>query len=111
LPLAHAGPGAGVTVRRALRVSAIGAGIAGMACARAAAQTDAPVDVFDAAPVPLRMRLGGRLTSAFGIGSQGFAVLAVVCVAVVCFVRALAASLRAESAAPMAAAGQATPAH
>jgi predicted MFS family arabinose efflux permease len=58
--------------------------------------------------------LGGVLTSAFGIDSLGFAVLAVDCVALACFARALAVSRLPGSVAATAAhtaTGHATPAH
>jgi len=54
--------------------------------------------------------LGGVLTSAWGVGSLGFAVLAVDGVALACFARALSAS-RAAGHPAMAAAAQARPAH
>lgn len=55
--------------------------------------------------------LGGVLTSAFGLGSLGWAVLAVDCVALACFARARAASRLAGPLATTSATQQATPAH
>jgi 2-polyprenyl-6-methoxyphenol hydroxylase-like FAD-dependent oxidoreductase len=44
-----------MTSGRTLRVAVVGAGIAGLACALGAAQAGAVVDVFDAAPAPVRI--------------------------------------------------------